>query len=428
MELFGGSFNLGRRDFLKAAGLAGVSWLTPAAHLLARAAEKDRRGGPAQSIILLWMAGGPSQLETFDPHPGTDIAAGTKAIPTALKGVQLAAGFEQLADQMRDVSLLRSVVSKEGDHERGTYLMKTGYRPDPTVVHPSIGAICCHELPAEVGGRKPDVPRHISILPNQWPARGGFLGDMYDAFKTGDPAQKVPDVAARVPAHRDEQRVKDLDVVERAFARGRQGRLKDTLHRETVAAARLLMTSEQLKAFDVKQEPLKVRQMYGDTPFGRGCLAARRLIEVGVRCVEVTLDGWDSHAKNHEIHKDRVAVLDPAFAALVRDLKERGLFDRTVVVCMGEFGRTPKVNPLGGRDHWPKGFSVALAGGGIKGGRVLGATDPEGSKDPVDPVNAPDIHATVLKAVGLDPKKVNTSPIGRPIQLSEGKPVEALLG
>src|SRR5262249_16857280 len=137
----------------------------------------------------------------------------------------------------------------------------------------------------------------------QWPARGGFLGDAYDAFKTGDPAQKVPDVTARVPSARDGQRFQDLDVVERAFARGRQHRVKDTLHGETVAAARLLMTSEQRKAFDVSHEPARLRQAYGDTPFGRGCLAARRLIEVGVRCVEVTLDGWDSHAKNHEIHK-----------------------------------------------------------------------------------------------------------------------------
>jgi hypothetical protein len=413
-----------RRQFLKAAGVCGLSWLTPLGHLLARQAEQAKPRQPAQSVILLWMAGGPSQLETFDPHPGTNIAAGTGAIPTAVKGVQLADGFETLAEQLGSVSLVRSVVSKEGDHERGTYLVKTGFGPDPTVVHPSIGAICCHELPA---GRT-EVPRHISILPNAWPGRGGHLGDEYDAFKTGDPANKVPDVTSRVDQQRDEQRLRDLDVVEKAFAAGRQHRVEGTLHRTTLQRARTMMTSEQLKAFDVSLESRGLRERYGDNPFGRACLAARRLIEVGVRCVEVTLDGWDSHANNHAIHKTQVAKLDPAFGMLLADLRERGLLDRTVVLCLGEFGRTPKVNPLGGRDHWPRGFSVALAGGGIQPGRVVGETDPEGKMDPVQPVAVADIHATVLTALGINPEKIFTSPIGRTVKLSEGKPIKALLG
>ena len=157
-----------RRDFRRLTGLAGLGWLTPVSQLLAHAAEDGKRGEPAQSIILLWMAGGPSQLETFDPHPGTKIAGGTRAIDTAVKGVELAEGFERLAEQMNAVSLVRSMVSKEGDHERGTYTMKTGFRPDPTVIHPSIGAVCCHELPQG----KTEIPRHISILPGQWPGRG----------------------------------------------------------------------------------------------------------------------------------------------------------------------------------------------------------------------------------------------------------------
>src|SRR4051794_39839269 len=170
-----------RRQVLKLGSLAGLSWLTPVGHLLAAQAERSR--APAQSIILIWLAGGPSQLETFDPHPGTAIAGGTRAIATAVKGVRLAEGFGRLAEVMGDVSLVRSMVSKEGDHERGTYLMKTGYRPDATVEHPSIGAICCHELP--VGTT--EIPRHISILSSQWPARGGFLGGGYDAFQVDDP-------------------------------------------------------------------------------------------------------------------------------------------------------------------------------------------------------------------------------------------------
>jgi hypothetical protein len=412
---------LHRRGFLTLAGM-GVSWLTPIGRLLAEQAEHVRQ--PAQSIILLWLDGGPSQLETFDPHPNTKIAGGTKAIPTAVPGIQLAQGFEQLAGEMRSLSLVRSMVSKEGDHERGAYLMKTGYRPDPTVEHPSIGAICCHELPV---GRT-DIPRHISILTGRWPTRGGFLGGEYDAFQVGDPRGELPDVSAGVPAPRDARRARDLDVLERTFARGRQGRIEGTLHRETLARARVMMTSAQLKAFDVSQEPAGVQAEYGDSPFGRGCLAARRLIEVGVRCVEVNLEGWDSHVNNHQTHRARAQSLDPGFAALLRDLARRKLLERTVVLCSGEFGRTPSINPLGGRDHWPTGFSLALAGGGLRGGIVLGETDPEGVKGPVRPISIENVHATILTALGLDPVKENVArATGRPIKLCQGRPIPELL-
>lgn len=421
MDLFSHGAGLHRRSFLALAG-AGLGWMTPVGQLLARQAERSR--DPARSVIFLWLSGGPSQLETFDPHPDTDSAAGTKAIDTAAKGIRLAEGLERVAEQMGSVTLLRSLVSKEGDHERGSYAMKTGYRPDPTVEHPSIGAICCHELPAAGA----EIPRHISILTGQWPSRGGFLGGEYDAFQAGDPTSPLPDVTSLVPGPRDLGRVGDLDVAERAFARGRGRRVASTLHRETLARARTMMTSEQLKAFDVSQEPESVRAEYGDSPFGRGCLAARRLIEVGARCVEVTLDGWDSHVNNHSIHRQLVQVLDPAFAALVRDLGRRGLLDRTVVLCGGEFGRTPKVNPLGGRDHWPTGFSMALAGGGLRGGVAIGETDPEGIKDPARPIAVADVHATVLAALGLEPGKENIAPAtGRPVKLSEGRPIREIL-
>jgi hypothetical protein len=304
-------------------------------------------------------------------------------------------------------------------------MMKTGYRPEPTVEHPSIGAICCHELPV---GRT-DIPRHISILTGRWPSRGGFLGGEFDAFQVGDPKGKLPDVTTQVQKTRDEARMRDLEIVERAFARGRLARVQSTLHRDTLARARVMMTSEQLKAFDVSQEPASVVADYGDSEFGRGCLAARRLIEVGVRCVEVTLDGWDSHVNNHEIHRKLVKQLDPAYAALLRDLANRKLLDRTIVLCMGEFGRTPKINPFGGRDHWPTGFSLAMAGGGLRGGQAIGETDPEGTKDPVRPTTVEDVHATVLTALGLSPAKENIAPVTtRPIKLSAGRPIRELLG
>ncbi len=412
---------LDRRGFLS---LAGLSWLTPVGMALAARAEATR--APAKSVIFLWLDGGPSQLETFDPHPDRPISGETKAIKTAAKGVAIASSYGRLAEEMGSVALVRSIVSKEGDHERGTYLMKTGYRPDPTVVHPSIGAICCHELP--VGTT--EVPRHISILTGRWPSRGGFLGGEFDAFQIDDPKGHLPDVSSLADTSRDAQRIRDLDVVERAFARGRRGRVEATLHRETIGRARTMMASDQLKAFDVTRESASVRAEYGDTAFGRGCLAARRLIEVGVRCVEVTLGGWDAHVNNHETHANLAKTLDPAFSALLRDLKRRGLLEHTVVMCGGEFGRTPKVNVAGGRDHWTNGFSMALAGGGIRGGFALGTTDPEGSLAPPGrPVGVEDVHASVLTALGLDPARENIAPITtRPIKLSTGRAIPELLG
>jgi hypothetical protein len=390
------------------------------------AAPRRPRGGTTKSIIMLWLAGGPSQLETFDPHPGKEIAGGTKAIKTAVKGVELAEGMPLTAEEMGSMALVRSTSSKEGDHERATYTLKTGFRPDPTIVHASIGAILCHKLP--VAGA--DLPRHVSILPSQWSARGGYLGDQYDAFRTGDPAQPVPDTRSNVPTWRDQQRMKSLDVVESAFARGRKRRVEATQHTDTIDRARKMMSSEQLKAFDVKDEPLKLRKAYGETPFGRACLAARRLTEKGVRCIEVTLGGWDTHVNNHSLLVPVIKELDQGLSALVRDLRERKTLDETMVIVAGEFGRTPKINPAKGRDHWPNGFSVALAGGGVKGGTVIGATDPEGK--PIKPddsgaVKVGDLYATILTAAGIDPAELNQTKIGRTVPFAEGKVVSGLL-
>ncbi len=414
------STGFNRRSFLVASGL---SWLTPVGHLLARQAEQGR--APARSLIVLWLGGGPSQLETFDPHAGAAIAHGTSAVSTSVPGIQLAHGLPRLAERMHQFAVIRSAISKEGDHERGTYMMKTGYRPDPTIEHPSIGAICCHELP--VAGA--EIPRHITILPGQWLSRGGFLGGEFDAFQVGDPKGKLPDVVATVPPLRNLGRIQGLDVVDGAFSKGRRAAVDATLHREMIARARRMMSSEQLRAFDISQESNELVASYGDSPFGRGCLAARRLIEVGVRCVEVTLDGWDSHANNHEVHESLNAQLDPALSALLGDLEARGLLERTIVLCMGEFGRTPKLNFAGGRDHWPAGFSVAIAGGGLRPGVALGETDPEGQKPPARPVPVEDIHATVLTALGLKPSHENIDPVTtRPIKLSTGRPIDALIG
>lgn len=415
-----------RRTLLKTFAAGGLSaWLTPVAEILARDEEASPKGKPARSVIILWLAGGPSQLETFDPHPDSRIAFGSKAIRTALPGVSLGEHLPQLAELLPDFSLVRSVVSKEADHERAVYNMKTGYRPSSTVVHPSIGSVICHEL-SDPGA---DIPRHISILPDQWPARGGYLGAQFDAFQVSDPQGPIQDVTPLVEAERLDRRMADLEVVERSFLKGRPQNLdaKVTLHQLSMQRALKIMHSDQLAAFDVNRAPASQRAAYGDTPFGRGCLAALRLIEAGVRCVEVTLGGWDTHVNNHKLQAGKIQVLDPALAALVRDLKERGLLDSTVVLCGGEFGRTPQLNAAGGRDHWPYGFSVAMAGGGIRRGHVLGSTDPQGeAKQPEKPVRVEDLHATIQHVLGLDPHKELVTPIGRPLALSEGRVIREL--
>ncbi|MCO6456104.1 MAG: DUF1501 domain-containing protein [Pirellulaceae bacterium] len=428
----GSADHFSRRRLLAAAGCGGIAWLTPLAEMLTRAAERSPNRAAPRSVIVLWLQGGPSQLETFDPHPGSRYAGQTQAIQTVVPGLQIGSGLPLTAEIMDNLSVIRSVTSKEGDHERATYNVKTGFRPDPTLIHPSLGAILCHQLSDAV-----EIPRHISIMPGAWPARGGYLGDQFDAFKVYDPQQRIPDITARVPEDRAQRRIDDLmNVVERQFARGRMRQLDQgkTLHGYAIRDALRMMSSDQLRAFDIQEEPESRRQLYGDTPFGRGCLAAVRLIEVGVRCVEVTLSGWDSHANNHDIQHGLLQTLDPALAALVRDLKERDLFDRTIVLVGGEFGRTPQINPAGGRDHWPHGFSIVLGGGGLRGGVVVGETaaDPKLDEknrlqDVADPRPVEDIHATVLTALGVHYERELITPIGRPMALSDGSPIRELL-
>lgn len=421
-----------RRNLLGvAAGLGLCNWLTPLAESLASASEKLPSGQTAKSLIVLWMQGGPSQLETFDPHPGGAVSGGA-AIETRVKGVSLGKGLEQVADQMDKISIIRSVTSKEGDHERATYNVKTGYRPDQTLLHPALGAIVCHQLKDNL-----EIPRHVSILPSQWPARGGYLGDSFDAFKIGDPNQPLPDVTTKVTSDRYKQRLSDLEnIIEKDFARGRIAKMDEskTLHVHTVQNAYRMMSSDQLKAFNVAEASLSQRQAYGDSSFGRGCLAALRLVKAGVRCVEVTLDGWDSHVNNEEFCVARLRDLDPAMAALIRDLKAEGLFDSTLVIWAGEFGRTPRINPAGGRDHWPHGFSIAMAGGGVPGGRVIGETSSTPSIEPANigkdvkkPIPIENVHATALKLLGIEHDLEVQTPIGRPMKLSEGEPIAELL-
>lgn len=412
-----------RREALRVAAAFGVSFLVPG--LESRAADSRGPERP-KSLITLWMQGGPSQLETWDPHPGTAIGGPTQAIRTRIPGLEIGSLFPRTAEQIHHLSVVRSLVSKEGDHERGTYHGLTGYRPDPTVIHPSIGAIVTHELPNPAI----EIPMHVSLaggagftLP-----RGGYLGDEFDAFRIYDPGRNLKNMQSRVADDRTQQRREGLAIVGKTFRAGREARAAQTLHEQTIEKALTMMSSKQLAAFDLEQEPAAVAEKYGDSNFGRGCLVARRLVQNGVRSVQVVLDGFDTHAENFSGHETQAKILDPAFSALIAELVEHDLLSSTVVLCMGEFGRTPRINPLDGRDHWPTGFSCVVGGGGLASGLVVGATDPVGEKtDPTDPFKVADLYATVLKTLGVDYAREVITPIGRPLALCEGKPIERLL-
>jgi len=410
-----------RRSVLVAAGALGLSFALPA--LPARAAR--RRGVErVRSLLVVWLAGGPSQLETFDPHPGGSVGGPTQAIPTALPGVRIAADYPQVAAMLDRFAVVRSLVSKEGDHGRGQYTVKTGYRPDPTAIHPALGAIAAHELPAP----GLELPRFIALGASEFPSRGGYLGIEFDPYRVFAPGQKGQNLVPHVPADRQARRLDALDELTRSFEIGRGVAARRTFHEHTLREALTLMTSEQLTAFDLADEPDGVKLRYGDSDFGRGCLVARRLIEAGVRSVEITLSGFDTHARNFAGHTSQARLLDPALAALIGDLEDRDLLDSTLVLVMGEFGRTPSINPLDGRDHWPHGFSCLLAGAGIACGQVIGSTDPDGvTKQPADPVEIPDLSATILAALGIEGVREVTTSSGRPMRLSAGTPVRRLL-
>ncbi|RMG11679.1 MAG: DUF1501 domain-containing protein [Planctomycetota bacterium] len=413
-----GAAGFSRRDFLRLGAAAGLSFVAPPFAW----AQGEPGEDLATSLIVLWLDGGPSQLETFDPKPGTRIGGPTRAIDTRVPGVRFCADLPRLAERADKLAVLRSVVTREGEHQRGRYLMRTGKPLLPTVAQPSVGAVLAHELPRE----GLEIPPHVALLAND-PPRGGFLGAELNAFVVGDPKDPLPDLVSPAGEERFAARMEDLALLERGFARGRPGRAQDTQHHTLARRARSMMESEQVAAFDYRREPERTIEAYGDDPFGRACLVARRLVETGVPAVEVTLDGWDSHANNFEVHTELAERLDRAFAALLDDLIERELLRKTIVLCCGEFGRTPRINALEGRDHWTRGFSVVLAGGGLRSGVVVGETDPEGERPPADPVRVPDLYATLYARLGVDGSQWFDSDQGRPIQLNSGEPLRQLL-
>jgi uncharacterized protein (DUF1501 family) len=369
----------------------------------------------ANACILLWLNGGPSHIDTFDPKPGRATGGPFKAIKTRAPGVLLSEHLPRVAERTNQIALVRSMSSKEGNHGRAQYFVHTGYAPSSTVEYPSLGAWTC----AKKGDSESELPAFVSVGGPSFGA--GFLGVENGPFvlqKAGaTPADAT--VSPGVDRGRFERRLTALTEMEENFANSIADSKLDG-RRQVYAKAVRLMQTPKLDGFDVSGESDATRRAYGDTDFGRGCLTARRLVERGVKFVEVVLDGWDTHQNNFERTQNQMAALDPAFAALLEDLTARGRLGTTLVACMGEFGRTPTINANDGRDHWPNAWSAALAGGGVRGGVVRGSTDDDGAKVTTAPTAVPDLLATMATLLGLDPAHTETSPTGRPISITDG--------
>jgi hypothetical protein len=424
------------------AGLVGASalpWLEAAA---AGAARSKR------SCILLWMNGGPSQMDTFDLKPGHENGGSFKEIATSVPGIKISEHLPKIAAMANYMAIIRSMVSKEGDHGRATYLVRNGYLPQPPVRYPTLGSVVAKEL----GDPQAELPAFVSIAPfrNFNPAAyaPGFLGSQYAPLLVGEARaaasdEDEPDDSLKVADLAPPEAVGGEAIRERL---GLLSWLNDRFvsthaapaaigHKTAYERAVKLMRSESAKVFDLDTEPAEVRQAYGRNRFGQGCLLARRLVEHGVPFVEIAHGGngaigWDTHTDNFNSVKELSGTLDAAWATLMSELESRGLLETTLIVWMGEFGRTPKINNNTGRDHYPNAWSTVLAGGGIRGGQVVGRTSPDGMTIQDRPVSIPDLLATVHTALGIDPRKQNISNVGRPIRLVDpaGTAIKEIVG
>jgi uncharacterized protein (DUF1501 family) len=398
-------------------GLVMSTWLARTA----RAAEA-KKPTKAKHVILLWMNGGPSHIDTWDPKQGK-VAGPHKAIKTNVPNVMISEHMPKLATKANKLAIVRGMTSKEGNHQRAQYFLRTGYVPTPTVAHPSIGGWVSKRMGEPASG----LPSFVSLGGPS--IGGGFFGVQHGPFVVQPPGAMPQNIAfaGDVDSERFEARKTLLSDMDESFGQ-RTGDLKVEGRRALYAKADRLMHANALDAFDVTKESESVRTAFGDTPFGKGCLTAARLVASGVRFVEVTLDGWDTHQNNFDRTKKLMGTLDPAMGSLLDDLEHRNLLDETLVVWMGDFGRTPRINQNDGRDHHPNAWSAVLAGAGIRGGTVHGETDAEGEKVVKDAVVVPNLLATIATVLGLDPSDTAVSPAGRPISLTDhGVPLKPSL-
>jgi uncharacterized protein (DUF1501 family) len=408
---------LNRRRFLRfsGAGLAAAGWL----HAVGLQADdlKQRRA----ACILIWLGGGPSQFETWDPKPGVENGGQTKSISSAVPGIQVAEYWPKIAEVMKECAIIRSITSKEGNHERATYQLHTGRAPSGALKFPNFGSVVAQE----VGDVTAELPNFVSVGETVGP---GFLGIQAAPFVVNNPGELPANVSVGVSKDRMGRRLELLRQQNAELTAAGAGDIAVSQQGLYDQAARMVL-SPSLKAFDLKTVPDKLRDSFGRNGFGQGLLMASRLVEAGVPFVEVRRGGWDNHNDLWKSVPRQAGDVDPGVAQLIRHLKSSGLLETTLVVCMGEFGRTPKINNKGGRDHYPKAFSVLLAGSGIRGGQVVGKTNESGTEVVQRPVSVPDLFQSFCKALKLNPATELVTPQGRPVKIvDEGKPVSELFG
>jgi len=410
-----------RRDFLR---VGSLGFLGIHLNQYLRAASVAKPDGKAQSCILLWLEGGPSHVDTWDPKSNSAF----KPMSTNVPGIQISELLPQVAKRMHKLAIVRSMHTKGNDHPQGTHYAITGHEPNPAMHFPSIGSIIAKETSPRNG-----IP--ANVLTPQWEKsrqyeeyfRSGFLGADYDPMCIPDPNKKDFRVAdLSLPKSVSEQAVHSrqafLQVVDQHYRSLSEGAEHANMDGFTAQAWKMVLNPKVRDAFDLSKEPEKLRDRYGRDSVGQSALMARRLVESGARFVTAAgfhSNSWDTHSKNDEGHRDRLCPpLDRTLSTLIDDLDERGLLETTVVLAMGEFGRTPFVNPDRGRDHYPSCWSLVLGGGGIKGGQVVGASDETGSNVTSRTTCMGDVFATIYKAFGIDWTKEYDTPIGRPIKIA----------
>ncbi|QNN24229.1 DUF1501 domain-containing protein [Planctomycetales bacterium ZRK34] len=374
-------------------------------------------GGKARNCIYLYMSGGMSHIDTFDPKPGTEVQGPTPVIGTNVSGIQLGGGLKKTAQVMNHIALVRSIKSTTGAHEPGYYIMHTAYSQRGTIRHPGMGAWLLH-----FQGKKNEVlPGNVTIGGGY--GSSGFLPSALGALPIGNPEGGLPYGHRPFSEKEFYERLSLADAYDKPFRRAHEHRdIKG--YTNLYADAIKLMNSKETEVFDLGKESQAMRSSYGMNNFGQGCLLARRLIEKDVRFVEVSYGGWDTHTDNFDAMDNKVPVLDQALAALISDLSSRGLLDSTLIVLASEFGRTPRINGNMGRDHHPAAFTGLLAGGGIQGGQVYGSSDSKGFHVEDKAVRIPDFNATIGYALGLPLDQVVKSPSGRPFTVGDkGKPI-----
>ena len=440
---------LNRRQALAVGlGLSGASvsgWFPAFANGVANDPRRRRH------CILLWMTGGPSQTDTFDMKPNHENGGEFKEIATNVPGLRFSEHLPKLAQHADKMAIIRGLSTKEGDHGRGTHLMRTGHAPMGPVRWPAMGAALSKELGS--GPQAAALPSYVSIAPyrafNRQAFGPGFLGPKYAPLVVG-----ATDVAGAAQNNANEFAKLHIDSIQAPSgvdSKQMENRLKiwkhlqdefvghhqhsSVLAHETVYRSSVqLMNSESAAAFDLSEESDKVREAYGKGMFGQGCLMARRLVERGASFVEVTLGssttgnfGWDTHNNNFEAVAALSAELDSGWATLMNELHERGLLESTTIMWMGEFGRTPKINGTAGRDHFPQAWTTVLAGGGIAGGQAYGQTSPDGMDVVAGKVGVEQVLATLCAALGVPPDTENIDTSGRPLPLVDGSPIGHLL-